>query len=512
MEPTHTKRDGRLEELEVLRRRVAELASREALFRAIVASTLDPTITIDDMGEIVATSDSVERVFGYTSDELVGRNIRVLIPEPYHSAHDDYLANYRRTGEMAILNRTREFRVLRKDGALIDCGLSVSRVDIGGRSSPLFIGSFRDITEHNLATRALQVSERRLHAMFDESFQYIGLLTTAGVVLEINEATLEGTGASRAEMIGKPLWETRWCDASDDARTRLREGIRRAAAGEFVRFETEHRGRDGENLTMDFSLTPVKDENGAVVQLVPEGRDVTEMKRAQRAETAVLRALATIGESAAVLAHEIKNPITSVNVALRAVADKLGEDQQAVLGDLVARMQRLERIMRRTLSFTKPVELRCTEVDGAELVADAVNEVRPAIDAAGIAIHVGPPDGPAPLSADRQLFGEVLTNLLSNAVEVLSEGDGHEIVLAVRREDDEVVFTVEDDGPGVPESLRPTLFKPFYTTKSKGSGLGLAFCRKVVEEHGGTISVEDGETRGARFIVRMPAPVRGSSC
>jgi PAS domain S-box-containing protein len=489
-----------------------ELASKEALFRAILASTLDPTITIDDRGRVVAASASVERVFGYASEELVGQNIKLLMPEPHRSAHDGYLAHYRDTGETTILGRTREFQVVRKDGELIDVDLSVSRVDLEGGGSPLFIGSFRDVTERNRALTALQASKRRLHAMFDGSFQSIVLLTPEGVLLEANETALQAAQVTREDVIGKPFWETPCWVATEESQSLLEDGVRRAAGGEFVRFEAEHLGCDGELLAMDVSLTPVEGDDGDVVQIIAEGRDITELKRAQRAETAMLRSLATIGESAAVLAHEIKNPITSVNVALRAVSDQLGEDHQVVLGDLVARMQRLERVMRRTLSFTKPVKLKRAEVDGAGLVTDSVDELRPTIEQAGVRVRIETNGDAVSLPADPQLLGEVLTNLLSNALEALAEGTGKEIVLSAQREEDEVVFTVEDDGPGVAESLRDTLFKPFYTTKSKGSGLGLAFCRKVVEEHGGSISVEDGEHGGARFVVRMPSPAPETSC
>ncbi len=472
---------------------------------AILSSALDPLITIDERGEILAASRSVERVFGYTSDELIGQNIKILMPEPHRSKHDKYLEDYRRTGVTHILGRTRQFQVVRKDGSLIDCDLSVSRADLQGRNAPLFIGSFRDVTDRNRAERALRDSERRLHAIFDKSFQYIGLLAPDGTLLEVNQAALEGTGVDRKEVIGKPFWETRWWSVSEEDRDQLKDGIRRAAAGEFVRFETQHRGREGEVLTIDFSLSPVEDDEGEVILLIPEGRDITELKRAQHSETAMLRSLATIGESAAVLAHEIKNPITSVNLALRAVADQLGEDHRAILEDLAGRMQRLERIMRRTLSFTQPVDLKKTEVDAHELLREVLDELGPAIDDSGTEVRVESIDGSIALQADRQLLGEVLTNLVANGLEALKDHDGRQVVLSVERDGKEAVrFTVEDDGPGIPASLRATLFKPFYTTKREGSGLGLAFCKKVVEEHGGTISVEDAALGGARFEVRLP--------
>ena len=498
--------------VDTLRGLVRDLDAGEALCSAILSSTLDPLIIIDQLGEILAASRSVERVFGYTSSELIGENIRILMPEPHHSQHDGYLAHYRKTGETGILDRTRGFEVIRKDGQRIDIELSVSRADIASEELPLFIGSFRDVTDRNSVERALHASEQRLHAIFDKSFQYIGLLSPEGILLEANEASLAGTGVTLEEVVGKPFWETRWWAVSEEVREQLKDGVRRAAAGEFVRFETAHLGSQGETLNIDFSLSPVRDQSGKVVMLIPEGRNITELRQAQRSETAMLRALATLGESAAILAHEIKNPITSVNLALRAVADKLGEDEQAVLEDLVGRMQRLERVMHRTVSFTKPLKLQWSEVDACELACEVLEELRPAIEESGFDVSFVRPDDRCWVRADRQLLGEVLTNLVGNGVEILREAEaGHQVRVTVELESSKsggkpeyVRFIVEDDGPGFPAGLRETLFKPFYTTKAKGSGLGLAFCRKVVDEHSGTIRADASELGGARFIVRIP--------
>ena len=114
-------------ELEALRAKVAQLEEQSAAARAITMSSLDPLIAIDDHGVIRLASDSVQRVFGWSPAELVGRNITVLMPEPHHSMHDRYLESHRRTGITTILNRTREFEVVRRDGSRILCDLSVSR-------------------------------------------------------------------------------------------------------------------------------------------------------------------------------------------------------------------------------------------------------------------------------------------------------------------------------------------------------------------------------------------------
>lgn len=473
-----------------------------ALSAALLDAVQDPTVAIDDHGEIVLASASVERVFGWRPDELIGQNVRVLMPEPHRGAHDGYLSNYRATGHTGILGRTRAFTVLHRDGHELEVELSVSRADAEAGDRPYFIGSFRDVTERNCAARLLAESERRLRSIFEGSFQYIGLLDLEGNVLEANETSLEATGVTLDEVVGKPFWETRWWSVSEESREQLRDAIARARRGEFVRFETFHLGSDDEVLTVDFSLKPLLDDEGRVVLLIPEGRDISALKRAQRAETAMLRALATIGESAAMLAHEIKNPITAVNLALRAVARQLGEDDAAVLRDLVGRLQRLERTMRRTLSYARPLELAPASVRLRELVDEVCGDLRPEFQRHGITLEAALAEDFV-LRADRQLLSEVLSNLLKNAREALGRG-GRVQLIGRPRPGGRLCLCVDDDGPGIPPEVADDLFRPFVTSKHAGTGLGLAFCRKVAEAHGGSIDVETSPLGGARFALDLP--------
>lgn len=475
-------------------------AGHDVLCRALLSAVLDPTLAFDLQGTIVTASASVETVLGYAPAELAGRNINLLMAEPYHSQHDSNLAKYARTGETNILGRTREFEVVHKQGHHIVCELSVARADIPG-GEPLLIGSFRDVTQRRAAEVALGESERRFRAIFDRSYQFMGLLRTDGTVLEVNQAALDAIGATRQQAIGLKFWDTPWWSTDAVEREHARQAVADAAQGRFVRFETTQRGADGQPIAVDFSINPVRDAEGRVALLIHEGRNISELKRAQRAETGVLRALATIGENAAMLAHEIKNPITAVNLALRAVSKHLCEDERVVLEDLVARMQRLEALMRRTLFFTKPLDLRLTRVDARELVDAAIKFQRPEIVKRGADLRIEVEER-LELACDRQLLDEVLTNLIRNSLEAVPERP--RLAVTAQRAGSGTLFIVEDNGPGIPESLRATLFKPFATTKTEGTGLGLAFCRKVVEEHGGTIEAKASPLGGARFEVRIP--------
>jgi len=478
------------------------LTHSEMRLRALLASLLDPTIAIDAFGIIQAASDSVERVLGYPPAELVGKNVHVLIPEPHRSAHDGYLERYRRTGQTNILNRTREFEVLHKNGSTIVCDLSVARAELPDGHGPLFVGSFRDVTEKKRAEEAVRDSERLFRALFDGAFQFIGLLRPDGTVLEVNQAACEAGALRRSDVIGRPFWEARWWSHSPEMAAQIRDAVRRAAAGEFVRFEVAQRGRGDSILEVDFSLKPVRDDAGNVVLLIPEGRDVTDLKAAQKAETSALRALATIGESAAILAHEFKNPITAVHLALRAVADKLGEDHRGVLEDLVARMRHLERLMRSTLSFARPCDIRLQDCEAGALFRSAVSRLQPQLERTGSEARVAV-QGSVTFRADPQLLEEVVSNLVSNAIET-KKTPVRVILSAARTGPEEVLLTVEDDGPGIPADRLDAVFKPFVTTKPGGTGLGLAICRKIVEEHGGTIRAERASS-GARFVIRLKA-------
>jgi PAS domain S-box-containing protein len=138
----------------------------------------------------------------------------------------------------------------------------------------------REIEERRATETALRESERRFRAIFDQTFQFMGLMALDGTLLEANRASLEFVGAEK-DVIGKPFWETPWWMHSPELQEKLREAVKKAVEGEFVRFETTHPAADGNLHFVDFSLKPVLDETGKVVMLIPEGRDITERKRAE---------------------------------------------------------------------------------------------------------------------------------------------------------------------------------------------------------------------------------------
>lgn len=154
-------------------------------------------------------------------------------------------------------------------------GLAVYFQDISQKQAALI--------ERNHSEAALRESQQRLQALFNHTFQFFGMLEPDGTVLEVNQTALNFIGASSQDIVGRLFWETPWWTHSAEAQAQIQSAIHQAAAGNLVTFETTHISPDGSTIIVDVSISPVKDETGKVVLLVPEGRNITERKQAELA-------------------------------------------------------------------------------------------------------------------------------------------------------------------------------------------------------------------------------------
>ena len=251
----------------------------ELRMRSIVDATVDGLITIDHRGMVESFNPAAQRIFGYSSGEVIGRNIRMLMPEPDHSQHDQYLDNYRRTGVRKIIGAGRRVYGRRKDGSTFPMDLAVSEVMLKDRR--IFTGLIRDVTEAVNAEQALEDSRQHLHNVLDSLFAFVGVLTPEGVLIEVNRAALQAAGLAREQVLGRHFAETYWWAWSPEVQGRLREAMARAAAGEPSRYDTTIRLADAQYMIIDFMLAPMVNTEGRVTHLIPSAIDVTDRKRVE---------------------------------------------------------------------------------------------------------------------------------------------------------------------------------------------------------------------------------------
>ena len=254
-------------------RLLAETRRAERRAARILEQVSDEHLTMDAEFRILTVNAAAEHALGRTAAELRGLTHWEAFPASRGTVLE---REYRRVAAEGVERHFTHHYV----GEGYDRHLEIDAYPTEEGGIALF---WRDVSERVRAEQALRESEARLRAIYDGTYEYIGLLTPGGTLLEANRASLEFARNTRGDVVGRPFWETPWFTPTPGAPERVRESVARAAAGEFVRFEAPLRRPSGEMTVFDLSFHPVRDEQGRVVYIVPEGRDVTDRQRAEAA-------------------------------------------------------------------------------------------------------------------------------------------------------------------------------------------------------------------------------------
>ncbi|RIL01571.1 MAG: hypothetical protein DCC71_17470 [Proteobacteria bacterium] len=276
-------------------------------------------------------------------------------------------------------------------------------------------------------------------------------------------------------------------------------------------------GADRPGPTIGYTVSPVRGPGGAVAGAVLQFRDLTPFERGAEQERLRER-LAALGEMAAGLAHEIRNPLAGMEILTGLLRRRLaGRDEElALVNELTSELRRVAQTVTDSLEFVRPVALRREPVDPVELLEESLARARSRVPF-DVDVQREYAETVPELRADGERLEGVLTNLIVNAFEAMhgAGSDPARVLLGVRVESadapwaaadagPELVLTVGDTGPGIPEDLRERVFYPFFTTKQRGSGVGLAQAQKIVAGHGGRLDLESEKGQGATFRVRLP--------
>jgi two-component system sensor kinase FixL len=380
------------------------MSSRE--LQALMEAAVDAVILIDHGGRVTAFNRSAERLFGYSSQELLGRNVSVLMPAPHRSEHNGYLERYASTGVAHIIGVGREVEGLRQDGTRFPAFLSVGQVP--DSDPPRFVGFVRDVTTERQALATIQAARDRAEAHQNEA---------------------------------------------------------------------QH-ARDLQERLMHVSR------------------------------------MATMGEMAAGIAHELNQPLSAIATYARACerllesADPDLTETRSSLHEIGEEAFRAGDIIRHLRQLVGGQASEHTVTDLNELIEDISVLAQADARVHTTQLELDLAEGLPRVNADRVQLQQVLLNLVRNALEALQElpAAGRKITICTTRASDDLVeMSVSDNGPGLSPAIADRLFTPFVTTKAAGTGLGLAISRTIVQAHDGKIAHRVRSPSGACFFVRVPA-------
>lgn len=488
--------------------------------QALLDATVDAVIVIDARGRIESFNRAGERLFGYEPNEVLGRNVNMLMTEVDQRSHDRYMERYMSTGVAHIIGIGREVDARRKDGSVFPVFLSVGQ--IAGADPPRFVGLLHDITLRREAMAAIRRERDRANLYLEIAQVFLLALSAERRVQLVNRKGCDILGRREMDLLGQD-----WIEAAvpEDQRALVLaelDALAQRPMHEERYFEHEVLAANGERRLIAWRCLPMRNGGGELIGYFASGEDVTDARRAaeeaalaQQRITQVGR-LATMGEMAAGIAHELNQPLAAIanyaNAALRLTATSnipshSDDDVQVALGQISQQALRAGEIIRRLRALVQNRETRLEPANLNDLILEVMGFLQSDLRLGEIrVVREFAPNLPIAL-LDKIQIQQILLNLIRNAVEALIECpvERRELrIVSALDGGDTLRIEIIDRGPGVPSDLVSRIFDPFCTTKASGTGLGLAISRTIAEAHQGRLAYEPAAGGGSRFILSIP--------
>lgn len=469
-----------------------------ARLAAIVESSDDAIIAKDLNGVVTDWNAAAERMFGYTSQEIIGRSILTIIPPELQHEEPTILSKIR-AGQRVEHYETQR---VHKSGKRLSVSLTMSPIrDTSGR----VIGASkiaRDTSEH----KKLSNAQRMLAAIVESSDDAIVSKNLDGIITSWNASAERLLGYKADEIVGQSVLRIIPRELQFEEPgiiSKLRNGER------IEHYETCRQRKDGEVIDVALTVSPIRDEKGQVVGGSKILRDIRDRKLAE-AVLVEKEKLTAAGRLAATLAHEVNNPLESITNLSYLLCENQSLDAEArhFAELLLKEVQRAGDITRQTLGYYRESKTP-TDVNLQQIMEHVLKSKHSKFEHRQIHVQMHFQDVPTIKGFHGELR-QVFENLIDNAVDAVPNGGNIAVdarVQAIQGED-RVVIQICDNGAGIPPELLQNLFEPFFTTKvGKGSGLGLWVSRSIVQKHGGKIRVGSNQKSGERetvFTVELP--------
>lgn len=471
-----------------------ELKESEETYHLIVESSPTAVVLTDRGGVIVLVNRQTETLFGYKRKELLGKPVEILMPARFRARHQQHIDKYSSAPQSRKMGAGRDLFGVRKDGSEVP--LEIGLEPIKTSKGVFVLAAIVDMTER-------KKSEEKFRLAVEAAPNAMILVDKDGKIVLANAHTERLFGYAQSELLGQRL------EMLIPPRFRSRHpGYR----GDFMadpQARPMGAGRElfgwhkeGKEIPVEIGLNPI--HAGSETFVLAAVVDITERRELQR-KLARSEALAAVGSMAAVMTHEIRNPLGSIVMAARSLGrgDLNPDDREIVTSVLSTESERLDRTLQDFLQYARPREPKREISDLNRQVTEIVSALASGGDLAKqVRMDIALDKKLPPFPFDPDQVRQVLWNIMLNAVQAMN-GNGR-LKVATAAGEREASLSVVDSGPGIDPKSIDKIFEPFFTTKKKGTGLGLAIAQRIIQAHGGHIVAENEPSAGARFRVLFP--------
>jgi PAS domain S-box-containing protein len=326
----------------------------------------------------------------------------------------------------------------------------------------------------------------------------VAITDVTGRITYVNDTFCAISGYAREELLGQ---DHRIVNSSYHPKEFIQQLWRTIASGHVWHGEIRNRAKDGRFYWVDTTIVPFLNERGKPYQYIAIRSDITARKQAEE-QLAQQAALARVGQMAAVMAHEVRNPLAGIKGAIQVLMSRRapGDSELPVMHDIVGRIDSLSELINDLMVYARPRSPRLSHIELRPLVSDAVTIVRR--DPSGRSIDIMIEGEDVSATVDDQMIRMTVLNLALNAAQAMA-GHGR-IVLTLGKSGEFATIEVRDSGPGIPADIRDQVLEPFFTTKARGGGLGLPIAKRTAELHGGSLTIACPDGGGTVVTVTLP--------
>ena len=500
----------------LVRRQLTELEGAETHIRSVIENILDGMITVDESGVIRSMNPAAEKMFGCRGNEMIGHNFTRLVPKRYESEHDakpvvcNWTEMMRRTGTSTLaLGRTRKHVTFPVEMSLSEMIIDQQR---------LYVAMVRDVTERKRFEQQIAAEKESLAVTLRAIGDGVITCDVDGKVIMMNSSAEKLTGWTLNDAIGQPLKAV--FDVTVDLASQAKaqkSGYRSEAQSILLNLpeQVTLTAREGSEHIIEQVASPIRDSKNEVAGVVLVFRDITARQRAE-AERRKAETLEQLGLLAGGIAHDFNNLLTAIigNISLASLLLPPDDEMAERLDDAKNASLRARDLAQQLLTFARGGTPIKKTASIAKLIQDTVSfSLRGSRNRSEFEIS---PDL-ASAEIDAGQISQVIANLVVNADQAMPNGgtlyvtcdnfcyDTNDAVIPDLAPGDYVRMRIRDEGVGIPEKYLKRIFDPYFTTKSKGNGLGLATAYSIVKNHAGLMTVESEVHVGTTFTIYLPA-------